>query len=189
MNTGKRIGLIAIVVLFLLQLAITGNMVYHQQEIVDKGALYKFRTAPIDPNDPFRGKYVRLNFEVNHAVSLDTTWLRNEEAYISLDEDENGFVAVKSISRQPPANESHYLMVKVNYVVKSTGLVYFNLPFDRFYMEESKAPKAEKIYAEVRRDTSQVAYAEVSIFDGEGVIQDVKIDGKSLQEIVENNDK
>ncbi len=180
----KKLGLILMVILFIAQLALTGNMIFQQEEIVVNGQLYKFKTAPLDPNDPFRGKYVRLYFQAQQVASEDTTWQRKEDAYILLDEDEEGYAIPKSISRQIPQGEQDFLRVKIRSKAYNQDLVYFDFPFDRFYMEESKAPKAEKLYLESRVDSLQTAYAEVSIYNGEAVIQDVKINGESLKDLV-----
>ena len=59
-----------------------------------------------------------------------------------------------------------------------------DFPFDRYYMEESKAIEAERTYRESQLDTNQVAYALVSIKDGESVLKDVLIDGVPIREIV-----
>ena len=53
-------------------------------------------------------------------------------------------------------------------------------PFDRFYMEESKAYDAELTYNRTLPDTSQVAYALVNIKNGESVLKDVMINGISI---------
>ena len=46
----------------LAQLAVPGWMIYKHESVMREGAVYKFRTAPIDPRDPFRGEYVVLDF-------------------------------------------------------------------------------------------------------------------------------
>ncbi|MCP3932456.1 MAG: GDYXXLXY domain-containing protein, partial [Bacteroidetes bacterium] len=56
-------------------------------------------------------------------------------------------------------------------------------PFDRFYMEESKADDAEDIYREFQRDNRRAAYALVNIKEGKAVLKDVLIDGISIREL------
>ena len=57
-------------------------------------------------------------------------------------------------------------------------------PFDRFYMEETKAQAAEDMYRESIIDSTQVAYALVNIRNGEAVIRDVLINGTSVSDLV-----
>ena len=59
------------------------------------------------------------------------------------------------------------------------------MPFDRFYMEESKAPKAEKVYNAANSDQRKETYALVYIKDGTAVLNDVIIDGQSIATYVE----
>ena len=63
-------------------------------------------------------------------------------------------------------------------------MLAIDYPFDRYYMEESKAYDAELTYRKSQLDTSQIAYALVSIKDGEAVLKDVLINGVSIREIV-----
>ena len=44
------------------QLIVPGSMIWKKDMILVKGKSYKFLTAPIDPYDPFIGKYIVLNF-------------------------------------------------------------------------------------------------------------------------------
>lgn len=67
----------------------------------------------------------------------------------------------------------------------------FKLPFDRFYMEESKAPRAEKLLPGSRfgraqpSGTNQVTNcrANVRILNGTALIEDVLVDGTSIKEL------
>ncbi len=62
--------------------------------------------------------------------------------------------------------------------------VWYKLPFDRFYMEESKAPQAEQLYWKAQRDSAQVVYALVSIGQGQAVLQDVIINDRPIIDII-----
>jgi hypothetical protein len=62
--------------------------------------------------------------------------------------------------------------------------VFFNLPFDRFYLEESKASQAEQLYWQAQLDTVQVAYGVVTIGRGRAVLTDVMINDRSVVEII-----
>jgi hypothetical protein len=61
---------------------------------------------------------------------------------------------------------------------------FFNLPFDRFYLEESKASEAERVYWQAQRDTAQVAYGLVTIGKGRAVLTDVMINDRSVVDII-----
>ena len=61
----KNIIIILFLLVALAQLFVPAQMIYNQEDILDTGKLVKFQCEPIDPNDPFRGKYITLNFKEN----------------------------------------------------------------------------------------------------------------------------
>src|SRR5205085_8475834 len=56
--------LIVFVLVALAQLAAPGSLIWKRENTLRKGSVWKFRTAPVDPVDAFRGRYVALQFEV-----------------------------------------------------------------------------------------------------------------------------
>lgn len=177
-----------IIPLFLLvsaaQLYVPASMIWTREKVIAEGEVYFFETAPIDPSDPFRGKYVRLNFK-NETILIDSIndWVRHQEVYLLLEKDPAGFVRYSQVSAEPPPNTTAYLKVEVNYISPGSGELHFNLPFDRFYMEESKAKPAEEVYMASTRSNNDITYAVVSVKNGEAVLRDVMINGKSLREL------
>jgi uncharacterized membrane-anchored protein len=163
-------------------------MILHREEVLRHGKEYKFQTAPIDPNDPFRGKYIVLQFRKNnHPVDSSENWNQVEDIYLHLQTDKNGFATISSISQAPPSNNIDYIKGKVSYVIHlgSRNSVFFEYPFDRFYMEETKAYDAELAYQASQQDTTQQTYALVSVRDGDAVLKDVLINGVPVKEVVE----
>ncbi|MBC8005575.1 MAG: GDYXXLXY domain-containing protein [Verrucomicrobia bacterium] len=184
--TSKRILLIAFLLVALVQLAIPVKMIWDREEILDTGTLYKFRTAPVDPNDPFRGKYIALTFRENTVeVNDGEEWIDGEPIYLTLTTDSNGFAKIDFVSKEMPSGQPNVIRAKVRYVMdEKPRKVVIDYPFDRFYMEESKALEAEILYRQLQADTNRVTYALVSIKNGEAVLSDVQIDGTSIIERV-----
>ena len=56
-------------------------------------------------------------------------------------------------------------------------------------MDEFKAPKAEKMYRQSNRDSTQKVYAMVSVLKGKAVIKDVMINEKSIRIAIEESTK
>ena len=153
---------------------------------------YKFRTAPIDPYDPFRGKYVWLGYEDNW-IEIDTAdnWDYHEKVYVEIKNDKDGFARIKSVSREPYDTSTDYIAASISTVTTYEKIpkMYIDFPFDRFYMDEFKAKPAEDIVREATRDTSVISYALVRIKDGQTVIENVFIDDVPLKEVVENEQR
>jgi uncharacterized membrane-anchored protein len=178
----KKSLFVLFILVVILQLFVPLKMILGREIIIRYGTEFKFKTAPVDPHDPFRGKYISLQFDES-LIDLPTAkeWLAGEIIYLYLTTDADDFAVVESVTGQKPSGGQHYLKAKVSYTY--SGRVRVNYPFDRFYMEESKAYDAELAYQETQADTSVTAYALVSIKDGEGVLKDVLIDGVPIREI------
>jgi uncharacterized membrane-anchored protein len=75
--------------------------------------------------------------------------------------------------------------VKVNYLYGTNA--YLQLPFDRYYMNESKAPQAESAYWSHSRRTNQAAYVSVRVLDGFAVLEDLYIDDTPIQDFLKKD--
>ena len=173
------------------QLAIPAYMIHRQETTLREGRAYKFKTAPVDPYDAFRGRYVALRFEQDHAPWHGPTKIvpYQVKAYAHVEEGTNGFAVVREITPQPPFT-GDYFKVQVNYHGYGVGdgaetnMAYFAMPFDRYYMEETKAPEAERAYwANNRRgSTNQSTYALVRVRNGYAALENVIVAGKPIAE-------
>jgi uncharacterized membrane-anchored protein len=166
-------------------------MIYDKEAILKTGTVYKFKTQPIDPNDPFRGKYVTLRYDLNSAESLDSTLLRHDKILIYLEKDSLGYAAVKRVSKTELDLGNDVLEVEVDYYNLNANVVRFNLPFNRYYMEEFKAQPAEDIYRKYSRrdDTINETYALVVVKNGDAVLKDVFINDKPILSYINTQDK
>lgn len=175
----------AFVLLCVAQLYLPTKIIADRENVVSKGKLFRFKVAPLDPNDPFRGKYITLRYEADSVkVKNVNEWMRNAKVYVLLKADSNGYAAIAGISASRPENQVDYVQATIavlNLEDKST--IQIEYPFNRFYMEESKAVKAESMFLETLRSPQSNAYAQVYVREGNAVIDDVVINGKSVKHI------
>ena len=75
--------------------------------------------------------------------------------------------------------------INSTYVSNGETKITVDYPFDRYYMQEFKAPAAETAYVEAQWDTTKVAYSLVRIKEGTAVLKDVLIDGVPIKDMVE----
>jgi uncharacterized membrane-anchored protein len=184
----KKIIILAFILVALVQIYVPAKVILDRAIVLSSGKEFKFKTAPIDPTDPFRGKYITLNFNENMIeIQNKENWVRGETVFVLLVTDNIGFAKIKSVSKAKPLDSQDFLKATVNYVTHDGSKVSIEYPFDRFYMEESKAYHAELTYRRALPDTSQVAYALVNIKNGESVLKDVMINGVSIREIVKQD--
>ncbi len=189
----KKILWIAFAAVVLVQWYVPASMIFEREHIIKYGKEWKFNTEPVDPNDVFRGKYIQLRFSDSDVKNtLDTIPEDTHELYIRLVEDTNGFAIPSEVFLENPGNGEDILRVNIPYWGGSINKlvdgveeerVTFDYPFERFYMEEGKAGPAETAYNERRVDTLSQTWAVVSILNGNAVLSDVMIDGKSVTEL------
>ncbi|PWL40329.1 hypothetical protein DKG77_05780 [Flagellimonas aquimarina] len=182
----KKILFPLFVLVALAQLYVPTKMIWDKEDVLDNGVEYKFKTAPIDPSDPFRGKYIVLNYD-NNTVKIphEHDWVRGETIYVSITEDIDGFAKIKSISKEKRGQNEDFVKAEVGFITSfETTELTVNYPFDRFYMEESKAYDAELTYRASQSDTTKTTYALVNVKNGDAVLKDVLIDGIPIRELV-----
>ena len=184
----KTIATFLLFGLFVLQLLVPAQMIYQQEDTLKVGTPYKFKTQPIDPSDPFRGKYITLDYALNSFETNEDGWDDyHGMAYVYLKKDTLGFAEVKTVSKIPLPIDYDYVVAESNYNYNCT--IYFDLPFDRFYMNENKAYDAEISVRKAQQDTSKTCYGLVYVKDGVGVLDEVYIDAIPIKEYVEEFQK
>jgi len=182
---------ILFIVVAMIQFSIPAKMIFDREDILKTGEIYKFKTQPIDPNDPFRGKYITLNYELDSSKTIDSTWYRDEEILVYLEKDKSGFAQLKTVSKVKLDIKHDFVTAKVSWYNRNDNIVNFDLDFDRYYMEEFKAKPAEDIYRKYnrRQDITNTTFALVAVKNGEAVLKDVLINDKSIKDYIEEVDK
>lgn len=179
--------IIGFIIMVAAQWFVPGQMIYEQERVLTQGTPYKFKTQPIDPSDPFRGKYITLRYEMERSLKVeDTVWNPNDPIYVYIKEGKDGFAEATQLSQKPLDTRQDYVLATYTYSTK--GRVNFDLPFDRFYMEESKAYDAELAVRETQRNRDSLApvcYALVYVKDEVAVLDNVFIGDQSVKELVE----
>lgn len=182
----KNIILAFFIIVALVQLYFPAKMIWDNEDILTNGVEYKFKTRPIDPKDPFRGKYINLDFDENSiTINNKDDWTDGQKIFVLLSKDEEGYAKISSVSNQKPNDNIDFVKAKVYYVNNtSPPSLIVEYPFNRYYMEESKAYNAELLHRDSSRDTINTTYALVRIKEGNPVLKDVLINEVSIKEAV-----
>lgn len=169
------------VALITLQVAIPVSMIVKRESTLRTGAIFRFKTTPVDPYDAFRGRYVAVRADVNKVSKPEGINLKyRQKVFAQLKVDEKGFAQVSQISLQKP-KDSAYLSATVSYpVANEIGL---DLPIDRYYMEEKAATRAEQVYREHSSRDKQDAYVMVRVKDGFAVIEGLYVGEKKIEDL------
>jgi len=183
----KYLMLTGLIVLCCIQWFMPLNMIQANNTILREGKVFRFETEPVDPSMPFVGKYVYLQYEISHysAVSKDSLKY-GEEIFVLLENDTAGFAKIAAITRTRPSPGSNFVKATSEYSYRKADTLFVNInfPFNRFYMDEYKAPAAETEYRRANLDSARKAFAMVSVLNGETVIKDIIIDGRPLKDWV-----
>lgn len=191
----KKLSYIILGIFIIAQLAVPFSMIRSRENILRNGELFRLKTRPIDPVDPFQGRYVRLGYEddyIPYSQNEKPEILYKEHIYASIETGSDGFAHFTGWSRDKPTEGSflktRYRGRKMVWNREGEEHIYkgvqLDIPFDRFYMDEAKAPRAEILAREATRSTN--CWVNVRILNGKAAIEDVFAKGQSLSELVAN---
>jgi uncharacterized membrane-anchored protein len=195
----RRSVIVAFVVLAAAQLAAAVSIIVRYERTLSSGSVYKLRVQPIDPADPFRGRYVaiapRLVAPVpSTAAERDLLEGSRHTVHAVLERDEDGFARIVRVQAEPPA-AGDWLQAHPSFAVYEQGrraeggpprVVGYALavPFDRYYMKETLAPQAEVAYREAAgRDDAWIV---LRVRKGMGAIDALYVGGEPIEEVAGN---
>lgn len=181
MNT---LRLIIFLVVALAQISVPASMIWKRQRTLREGRLWKFRTAPVDPVDAIRGRYLALRFEAEEFPPsvLKPERLKpvfDERVYVRLKEDADGFARVDQVNEAPTGDDDTVAAEQRGFF---EGKQHVKFPFDRLWVTEASAVAAEKAYAEHSRREKIDAYVTVRVFAGDAAIEELYIAGQPLRD-------
>ena len=195
-----RIPLLLIV--FVVQLLVPAWSIYDLENTRSQGQEFRFRAEPVDPYDAFRGKYVRIGFTDTTAPyhgEIDPK--RGDSVFAYIQVDDKGISTISEIAHQAPQDSTPYIKVKflwVTYEANESGnapinpqdvsernrVANFAFPMDRFYMEETIAPAAEKAYRDARGNSDLETTVTVRILNGKAVLTGLYINDQPMADYV-----
>jgi uncharacterized membrane-anchored protein len=182
----KKIILGLFICLAVVQTAVPVWAIVLREITLRSGTVFKFRTAPVDPYDAFRGRYVAIYPEESSAPTGGVAFNRGDKVYAHIVEGKQGFAEFSQVTFERPGGNA-YIIARVNFVTRADDgaeRVYLNLPIDRFYMEEKAAPAAEEAYRRYSSTAQRDAYVVVRVNKGLAVIEDLYVAGKPIGNLV-----
>jgi uncharacterized membrane-anchored protein len=166
----------------LAQLAVPASLILKREQTLRNGSLWKFRTAPVDPVDAFRGRYVALEFEAeSQTISPPPNASYRHTVFVTMRQNSEGFAEIDQVNLSPPAGDD---FIEVELVGKTVSL-----PFDKYWVTERDAPAAETAYRAQSQRDKQNAFATVRIFRGDAALEQLYLDGVPLGEYLRANAK
>lgn len=165
------------------------NTLREVNNIKAKGSAYKFEVRGVDPIDVFRGRYINLPMPpVPYSIQDNCAQYIGDkrDVYATFTTDQHGFARINNISMQPPEHDDFLKMNGYFQKIDSQNCQgYFYYPFDRFYVNEFKAPMAEEVMRQFNMDSTVVTYALVYISKGDFLLDNIYVDDQPIGEILD----
>lgn len=144
-----------------LQVLVLAFMAGQREWIARTGKPLLLRTAPVDPNDPMRGAYVRLDYEISHVPAelcqgATAQWakstdyreqqgLRDRVVYATLTVNPHGIAELTALSDRPP-DRGPYLKGRVQNA--DTGGIRVRYGIEALFMSKETAQRTERLALE-----------------------------------------
>lgn len=178
----KRLILILV---FVLQICVPVYMILQRENVLATGVLVKFQVEPVDPYDAFRGKYLNIGLKEDLIKTKDKSFGEDRKVYISLSVDEKGFAHMEDVSYKPYMDKLYFTGT-----IDETGqdFVIIKPPFNRYYINEEYAGKAEKLYNKLSHDNPENVYITVRIKKGKTVVDQMFLNGTDIYSYIESKE-
>lgn len=177
MKKASTVFLVFAAVTFVAQWLVPLTMITGQEVVLKKGQEIKIRCQPIDPYDPFRGRYVRVRLDLSlpEDLPLPEDWNRQQRLFAILGTDADGFAEVRAIVLDEP-EQGLYVRGQ-----KQQWGNTFDLGLDRYYMNERLAPEAERLLRSGIGDIAEV-WASLRVWEGRAVLGGLYVDGVPIED-------
>lgn len=164
-------------VVALAQLGVPAAMVWQREQTLKQGRVWKFRTAPVDPVDVIRGRYIALHFAAEEFAAPAKFESGNKSVSAVLKQGTDGFAEIDHLTIEAAETDD---VVPVDSVWWYEGKQQVRFPFNKFWVAEANAPAAERAYVENNRRDNQNAYVTVRVRRGDAALDQLFIDGQPL---------
>jgi uncharacterized membrane-anchored protein len=178
----------------LIYLVVPYTMIARYEKVLHQGRVFRFRPAPVDPYDAFRGKYISLS-GINNRIKKDTLvkYAAGEDVYVTVKKNTAGYAYFDDVFKSKP-QAPDYILTKVQAVYSDTyhhsptSEVDIQIPFDRYYLNENYAEKADDVYFRNgrSRDTGSV-YLDVRIQNGVAITEELYFNSTPVKEFIQKN--
>lgn len=157
-----------------------------------KGVEVRFRVTAYDPYDPMRGRYVRLNLRDASRVRLpkknrDLGFRSGQPVFAVLDITGPAIIDLVAERKDVPPGK-FFLPVRYQWFNRDwdqkkkkllkTGTHTVKLPFERFYLNEKKAPEVERL---LQQRNSKAELSVIIFRDGVYRVHNLIVNGQYVR--------
>lgn len=176
MDKLKRAAMYVCVIMIAVQISVPIYLIVTNEITLAQGSLFKFRVAPADPYDPFRGRYVTVRLQ-DDEVASDVLWNEGDRAFASMDT-RDGYAVITALTAEKP-DTPDFIEVQIAYCSENTATVKY--PFDRIFMNEKIAPLVDSAFFSFEG----TVYLTVAVKDGKATVKKLLFDDTEAEKYVE----
>lgn len=169
----------------LILLSIPLYLMITSESVLENGVRHKIRLQAYDPFDPFRGKYLRMNYD--NEVQCDVTFQKGDGIYITLDQDSLGYSFFAYGSDEAPENSTDYFKTTVTQQSYGNTVRFRTDNLSKYFINENKAKPAEKVMWDYQRNHPDSIYVAIRVLDGEVRLEDIYVEETPLLEFLDEN--
>lgn len=181
---------------------------WNSQYVLNNGKLYKFKPLAYDPFDPFRGKFLRVNYNTDD-IPTKHDFEEGETAYVSIGVNEEGFAFFEEAFKRPPT-DMDYLKTKIRWSglesrmkqelrdamedeafdigdmdIRNTVRIEIPDNMNKYFINEDDALRAERVFQEERDNI----YIGIRILDGEVRLDNIFVYNQPIIEYLDKISK
>ncbi|HEX8489945.1 MAG TPA: GDYXXLXY domain-containing protein, partial [Chthoniobacterales bacterium] len=151
------------------QIAVPASLIWKREQTLGRGHVWKFRTAPVDPVDAFRGRYISLEFEAEaQQISPPPNARYGQTIFVTLRPDAERFAIIDQVLVAPPEGN--------DFIAAQLHGTAVSLPFDVYWVNERDAPAAEAAYRAQSTREKRNAFVTVRAFKGDAAIEQLYLE-------------
>ncbi len=168
------------IIFALLLLAIPLFLMLNSERVLEDGYRHKIKLQAYDPFDPFRGKYLRINYD----NSITGEFMESgETVYVTLAKDSAGFSYFdKGLANKPETDDYFKSTVLYSY---SDQINFRTDNISKYFINEDKAKPAENVMFEYQRNHPNDIYVAIRVLDGEIRLEDIYVEEVALLDFLD----
>lgn len=171
----------------ILQWYILGSWIYREENTLRSGVFIKIPCQQLDPKDPFRGTYLRIN-PIPAQIEFEDSLLYATNQYIWVNYehvtgDVYRFYSIQPYSEKPDLPVHIRARIKYIYPVYPDSLYSATIeyPFSNLYVNEKAAPQMVEKYNQALSDTTIIVYAGLHVLRGNAALNGLWIGDDKLE--------
>ncbi len=181
--TKMAIRKLAVLGCIAVQFIVLAAMVFDRESIIHRGQEIFLTTVPLDPNDPFRGEFVRLRYAMNQPDGVEMDWeqrpKKGERVYVTLQNLYGNVWAPEKLTSERPRQGVFLRGRSTGHQFGFRGIAKFGI--EQYFVEQGQGIEIETKQG-LRGGFSTPLLAQLSVADnGSAVITGIRWEPFAIQ--------